>query len=71
MEYIYHYHLSYGVCGGVADIDGIATMKKEILTMDDYRDFKKLAEPINWEVATVKSLSLLKIKTLKWYHLKQ
>ena len=61
MKYIYHYHLSYQVKNGVTDIDGIATMESEILTMEDYQDFKKQAAPDDHERATVRSLTLLKV----------
>jgi hypothetical protein len=63
MKYIYHYHLSYQMAKriGVADIDGIATLENEILTMEDYQEFKKKAEPEHHEKTTIRSLTLLKV----------
>ena len=61
MKWVYHYHLSFEIGERVANIDGIAIMASEILTMEDYREFKKVVEPVHYRNATVRSLTPLKV----------
>jgi len=64
MRFIYHYCTKRVNGNKVEVIDGIATRRKEIETMEDYKNLKKAIDPKHPESLTIVSLSLLK---KKWF----
>lgn len=59
-KYIYQYCTTkYQELGKIEHIDGILTLTFKITTMDEYRDVKKLIDPIEYDKLIITSLSLL------------
>lgn len=62
---IYHYHATKQlVIGQIMNIDGIAVLKKPVLTMDGYKELKKLISDTN-EVGGPDGLTICSLTILQ------